>query len=122
MAGFGAAQSQCRIDVNQDCKVGLCANHQRVQGVHRLAQVTTAKALIHTGRVGKPVTQHDLTSRKCGQNGAFKMIASCGGKQQKFSFSRPSVRITLQHQRTDFFCPRRAPRFARQQNLMALGS
>ena len=32
-----------------------------MQGIHRLAQIATAQALIQTGRVGKPVTEPNLT-------------------------------------------------------------
>ena len=52
-------------------------------------------------------------------NRAFKMVPPRRSKKQYLRFSRPSVRIAFQHQTADFFGPRAAARFPRQDNIMS---
>mmetsp|Transcript_22403 Transcript_22403/g.36026 ORF Transcript_22403/g.36026 Transcript_22403/m.36026 type:complete len:273 (+) Transcript_22403:1929-2747(+) len=119
LAALGACQPFGGIHVDQKCDVRLAADHQVMQGVNGCPQVAPAEPLIHPCAIGKAVADHDLALCQRRKDQPFHVVAPCCCEQQQFCFCGPTVGITLQDQRADFFGPGRASGFAGEHHIVA---
>jgi hypothetical protein len=88
--------------------------------IDSIAKVAAGRPLVDAGAIGKSVRDNSATSRKCGLNGLFKVVASRCGKKKNFSFSRPTIWVARQDQLANFFGTRAATWFAGQDNFVPL--
>ena len=76
LAREGTLQPIGRVHVDQQGQVRLYADHQRMQIVHHLPQITARQALIHPRAVSKTVADDDLSCLQGGANGPLQMVAA----------------------------------------------
>jgi hypothetical protein len=107
-AGGGALHADLHRDVENNGQVGLeIADGDPLHRIENRWRDLAEPALIHPGRVRKPVAQHPDSLIQGRLNHRTHMIVARGSKQQRFGIGAEQLAHSGQHDMADDFGARR---------------